>query len=71
MPEDNPKFQGLLENEDEEAVYPDISAELPGVTLEDKEDSTDRGGGTRLSRSGCTGTRECWSRYRRTHTGHK
>jgi hypothetical protein len=26
-------FQGLLENEDK-AVYPDISAELPGVELE-------------------------------------
>jgi hypothetical protein len=40
VPEDNPEFQGLLENEDEEAVYPDILAELPGVTLEDEEDST-------------------------------
>jgi hypothetical protein len=39
VPEDKPKFQGLLENKDEEAVYPDILAELPGVTLEDKEDS--------------------------------
>ncbi len=39
VPEDNPKFQGLLENKDEEAVYPDILAELPGVKLEDKEDS--------------------------------
>ena len=45
MLEEGPKFQGLLENEllenkDEEVVYPDILAELPGVTLEDKEDST-------------------------------
>jgi hypothetical protein len=39
VPEDDPKFQGLLENEDEEAVYPDILAELPGVTLGDEEDS--------------------------------
>ena len=29
-------FQGLLENEDK-AVYPDISAELPGVKLEAEE----------------------------------
>ncbi len=40
MPEDDPKFQGLLENKDEEAVYPVISAELPGVTLEDDKNST-------------------------------
>jgi hypothetical protein len=40
VPEDNPEFQRLLENEDEEAVYPVILAELPGVTLEDEEDST-------------------------------
>jgi hypothetical protein len=32
VPEDDPEFQGLLENEDE-APYPDISAELPGVAL--------------------------------------
>ncbi len=30
------EFQGLLENE-EEAVYPDVSAELPGVELEAEE----------------------------------
>ncbi len=36
VPEDDPEFQGLLENE-EEAVYPDISAELPGVVLEEEE----------------------------------
>ncbi len=40
MPEDNREFQGLLENEDEEAIYPDISAELPGVTLEGEEGPT-------------------------------
>jgi hypothetical protein len=40
VPEDHPKFQGLPENMDEEAIYPDILAELPGVTLEDKEDPT-------------------------------
>ncbi len=40
MPEDDPKFQGLLENEDEEAIHPDILAEFLGVTLEDEEDPT-------------------------------
>jgi hypothetical protein len=36
VPEDDPKFQGLLEDK-EEAAYPNISAELPGVELESKE----------------------------------
>jgi hypothetical protein len=36
VPEDDPKFQGLLKDE-EEAAYPNISAELPGVELESKE----------------------------------
>jgi hypothetical protein len=36
VPEDDANFQGLLENE-EEAVYLDISAELPGVVLETEE----------------------------------
>jgi hypothetical protein len=36
VPEDDPKFQGLLKDE-EEAAYPDISAELPGVELKSKE----------------------------------
>ena len=36
VPEDDPEFQGLLENDDE-APYPDISAELPGVALEIEE----------------------------------
>ena len=31
VPEDDPEFQGLLE---EEAPFPDISAQLPGVPLE-------------------------------------
>jgi hypothetical protein len=35
VPEDNLKFQGLLENKDKEAIYPNILAELPGVTLKD------------------------------------
>ena len=35
VPEDALKFQGLLE--DDEAPFPDISAELPGVPLEDEE----------------------------------
>ncbi len=26
VPKDNPDFQGLLDNEEEEAIYPDISA---------------------------------------------
>ncbi len=34
MPGDDPAFQGLLE--EEEAVYPDITAELPGVPLEEE-----------------------------------
>jgi hypothetical protein len=36
VPEDDPEFQGLLENEDE-APFPDVSAELPGVELESEE----------------------------------
>ncbi len=32
VPKDDTKFQGLLENKDEEAIYPDILAELSGVT---------------------------------------
>jgi len=36
VPEDDPEFQGLLEDEEEEA-YPDISAEPPGVELESEE----------------------------------
>ena len=35
VPEDDPDFQGLLEVD--EAPFPDISAELPGVPLEDEE----------------------------------
>jgi hypothetical protein len=31
---DDPKFQGLLK---EEAPFPDISAEIPGVPLEKEE----------------------------------
>jgi hypothetical protein len=34
--EDDTDFQGLLKDE-EEAVYPDVSAELPGVELEAEE----------------------------------
>jgi hypothetical protein len=33
VPEDDPEFQGLLE---EPAQYPDIPAKLPGVELESK-----------------------------------
>ncbi len=36
VPEDDPEFQGLLE---EEAPFPELSAQLPGVPLEcDKDD---------------------------------
>jgi hypothetical protein len=34
VPQDNPVFQGLLE---EEAPFPDISAKIPGVPLEEEE----------------------------------
>ncbi len=34
VPADDPAFQGLLK--EEEAVYPDITAELPGVPLEEE-----------------------------------
>ena len=37
VPEDDPEFQGLLDENENTAVYPDISAELPGVTLEEQE----------------------------------
>ena len=37
MPEDDPEFQGLLDKTEDTAVYPDISAELPGVALEEQE----------------------------------
>jgi hypothetical protein len=37
VPEDDPKFQGLLE-EEEPVAYPDISAELRGVELESEEE---------------------------------
>jgi len=37
VPEDDPDFQGLLDEDEGTAVYPDISAELPGVELEAEE----------------------------------
>ena len=37
VPEDNPEFQGLLKNDEEMALNPDISADLPGVELEEDE----------------------------------
>jgi hypothetical protein len=37
VPKDDDDFQGLLENEEEAAPYPDIRAELPGVKLEAEE----------------------------------
>ena len=33
--EGDPEFQGLLEENEDTAVYPDISAKLPGVPLEE------------------------------------
>jgi hypothetical protein len=36
LPKDDPEFQGLVENEDE-APFLDVSAELPGVVLESEE----------------------------------
>jgi hypothetical protein len=35
VPKDDPKFQGLLKKE---APFPDISAEIPGVPLEEEEE---------------------------------
>jgi hypothetical protein len=37
VPEDDPKFQSLLNNKEKVGVYPDISAELQGVELEEDE----------------------------------
>jgi hypothetical protein len=37
VPEDDPDFQGLLDENEDTAVYPDVSAELPGVELEAEE----------------------------------
>ena len=37
VPEDDPDFQGLLNENDGTAAYPDVSAELPGVELESEE----------------------------------
>ena len=37
MPEDDDDFQGLLEDKVEAAPYLDISAELPGVELDEEE----------------------------------
>ncbi|KAL3796182.1 hypothetical protein ACHAW5_005865 [Stephanodiscus triporus] len=37
VPEDDPEFQGLLDENKDTAVYPDISAKLPGVELEEDE----------------------------------
>jgi hypothetical protein len=35
--EDDPEFQGLLDETEDTAVFPDVSAELPGVELEENE----------------------------------
>ena len=34
VPEDDPEFQGLLDENEDTAVYTNISAELPGAALE-------------------------------------
>jgi len=36
--EDDPEFQELLDENEHTAVYPDISAELPGVELEEEDE---------------------------------
>ncbi len=36
VPKDDPEFQGLLDDE-EEGAYPEISAKLPGVELEEEQ----------------------------------
>ena len=38
VPEDDDDFQGLLEDKEEAALYPDISAELPGVVEEEEKE---------------------------------
>ncbi len=40
IPKDDPDFQGLLEEEEEVAVDPDITTGLPGVMLDDEIDYT-------------------------------
>ena len=35
--EDDPEFQGFLKDDEEAAPYPNISADLPGVELEEEE----------------------------------
>ena len=40
VPEDDPDFQGLLDENDGTAAYPDVSAELPGVELESEDFQT-------------------------------
>jgi hypothetical protein len=37
VPKDDPEFQGLLEDKVKMAAYPDISAKMPGVKLEEEE----------------------------------
>lgn len=37
VPQDDSELQGLLEEEEDTAPYPDISAEPPGVELESEE----------------------------------
>jgi hypothetical protein len=37
VPEDEPEFQGLLGETEDTAVFPDVSAELPGVALEEQK----------------------------------
>jgi hypothetical protein len=37
VPEDGPEFQGLLKDEEEATPYPNTSADLPGVELDEEE----------------------------------
>jgi hypothetical protein len=37
VPEDDPEFEGLLDKAADTVVYPDASAELPGVALKEQE----------------------------------
>ncbi len=37
VPEDDLEFQGLLDEAADTAVYPNVSAEIPGVALEEQE----------------------------------
>ena len=54
VPEDDPEFQGLLEETEDTAVYPDISAELPGVLLKGQDQKMGFFSSSTTSRSGAS-----------------